>query len=64
MNIHSLLPKLLSVAMSWLDAGNLRTKVYHLRDKLEIAKLALEDMKRMDDLKLAKDLARRTLDKL
>jgi len=64
MNIHSLLPKLLGMAMSWLDAGNLRNKVYHLGDKLEIARLALDDMQRMDDLKLIKDLARRTLEKL
>lgn len=52
------------MAMSWLDAGNLRHEVYHLSDRPEIAKLALDDMKRMDDLKRVKDLARRTLDKL
>jgi len=64
MNFHALLPKLLTMIMSWLDAGNLRNRVYNLNDKLEIARLALEDMQRIDDPKLIRDLARRTLDQL
>ena len=64
MDFQSLLPKLLSMIMSWLDAGNLRNRVYLLNDRLEIAKLALADIKRIDDIDLVKDLARRTLEKL
>lgn len=64
MDLPSVLPKLLSMAMSWLDSGNLRNRVYHLNDKLELAKVALEDIKRMDDLKLIKEVVRRTLENL
>ena len=64
MDFHALLPKLLSMAMSWLDAGNLRNRVYDLDDRLEIARVAIEDIKRMDDLDLIRDLAGRTLKKL
>jgi hypothetical protein len=64
MDMPSLLPKLLSMILSWLDAGNLRTRFYHLNDKLEIARVAIEDIERMDDLDLIKALARRTLEKL
>jgi len=64
MNFHALLPKLLTMIMSWLDAGKLRYRFYNLNDKLEIARLALEDMQRIDDPKLIRDLARRTLDQL
>jgi hypothetical protein len=64
MDLHALLPKFLSMVLSWLDAGNLRNSVYHLNDKLEIARVAIEDIQRMDDLDLIQDLARRTLDKL
>ena len=64
MNLDSLLPKLLTMIMSWLDAGNLRNSVYHLSNKLEIAKVALDDIDRINDLKLIKDIVRRTREKL
>ena len=64
MNLHALLPKLLSMAMSWLDAGNLRNRVYALDDKLEIARVAIEDITRMDDIDLIRNLAGRTLKQL
>ena len=64
MDLPSVLPKLLSMAMSWLDAGNLRNRVYHLNEKVELAKVALEDIRRMEDLKRIKEVARRTLEKL
>jgi len=50
--------------MSWLDAGNLRNHVYQLIDKLELARVALDDINRIDDIKLIKEIARRTLPKL
>lgn len=64
MHLHALLPKLLSMVMSWLDSGNLRNRAYDLGDKLELARVAIEDMQRMDDLQLIRDLASRTLEKL
>lgn len=50
--------------MSWLDAGNLRNSVYQLNNKLEIAKVAFEDINRMNDLDLIKDIVKRTREKL
>ncbi|MDO8790142.1 MAG: hypothetical protein Q7J42_18860 [Sulfuritalea sp.] len=64
MNVHALLPKLIGMVVSWLDAGNLRNRVYDLDDKLEIARVAIEDIRRMNDLDLIRDLAGRTLEKL
>jgi hypothetical protein len=64
MHIHSVLPKLLSMIMSWMDAGNLRNQVYQLSDKLELAKVALDDIIRIDDIRLIKEIARNTQEKL
>jgi hypothetical protein len=50
--------------MSWLDAGDLRNQVYQLQDRLEMARVAMEDIQRMDDVGLMKNLAQRTLEKL
>lgn len=61
MDWHSFLPKLLSMIMSWLDSGNLRNRVYQLNDKLELARVALDDINRIDDIRLIKEIARRTL---
>lgn len=64
MDWHSFLPKLLSMIMSWLDSGNLRNRVYQLNDKLELARVALDDINRIDDIRLIKQIARQTLQKL
>jgi len=64
MDWHSFLPKLLSMIMSLLDSGNLRNRVYQLNEKLELARVALDDINRIDDIKLIKQIAQRTLPKL
>jgi predicted KAP-like P-loop ATPase len=40
--------KLLSMIMSWVQAGNLRNQMYVLKDQNEIMRIALEDIQRMD----------------
>jgi hypothetical protein len=47
-----------------MDSSNLRNKVYSLKDELEIAKVALDDIARIDDINLSKEIAKRTLEKL
>jgi hypothetical protein len=40
--------KLLSAIGSWLDASNLRNRVYQLQNENELMRIALEDIQRMD----------------
>jgi hypothetical protein len=40
--------KFISMLMSWLDASNLRTRVYQLEEANEIMRIGLEDIQRMD----------------
>ncbi len=40
--------RLLSAIGSWLDASNLRNRVYKLEEENEIMRVALEDIQRMD----------------
>jgi len=40
--------KILTTVMSWLDAGNLRNRMYQLKEENEIMRTALEDIQRMD----------------
>ena len=40
--------RLLSAIGSWLDASNLRNRVYKLEQENEIMRVALEDIQRMD----------------
>jgi predicted KAP-like P-loop ATPase len=39
--------RLLSVIGSWLDASNLRNRVYKLEQENEVMRVALEDIQRM-----------------
>lgn len=39
--------KLISVILSWLQAGNLRNQMYEMKDRIEILETALEDVGRM-----------------
>ena len=39
--------KILTTVMSWVDAGNLRNKVYKQAEEAEIMHTALEDIERM-----------------
>ena len=48
MEWHLILPRLVSMVLSWLQAGNLRNKMYALQEENEIMRTALEDIQRMD----------------
>lgn len=48
MDHYAIIAKLVSMVMSWLDAGNLRNKVYKQAEEAEIMMTALEDIARMD----------------
>lgn len=40
--------KVLTTVMSWIDAGNLRNRVYKMSEEAEIMHTGLEDIVRMD----------------
>ena len=46
--LSKILPKLISMVLSWLDHGNLRNQVYELKDRVETLEIALEDIERMN----------------
>ena len=48
MDHYAILAKFVSMVLSWLDAGNLRNKVYKQAEEAEIMMTALEDIARMD----------------
>lgn len=50
--------------MSWLDASNLRNRVYKLEEENEIMRTALDDIRRMDVEGRMGWHAKRTLDHL
>ena len=39
--------KILTTVMSWVDAGNLRNRMYKMAEEAEIMMTALEDIERM-----------------
>ena len=39
--------KVISMLMSWMDASNLRDRVYTLQDRVDTLHIALEDIERM-----------------
>jgi predicted KAP-like P-loop ATPase len=59
-----LIARLISAIGSWLDASNLRNRVYQLQEENEILKTALDDIQRMDPEGRSGWLAKSTLDKL
>ena len=50
--------KILTTVMSWVDAGNLRNKVYKQAEEAEIIMTALEDIERMSGEENIKRYAR------
>ena len=48
MEHYAIIAKLVSMVLSWLDAGNLRNKLYKQAEEAEIMMTALEDIARMD----------------
>jgi predicted KAP-like P-loop ATPase len=43
-----LVSRLFTTVASWIDAGNLRNRVYQLEEANEIMRVGLEDIQRMD----------------
>lgn len=64
MNWSLFFSKLISMIMSWLQAGNLRNQMYMLKEENEILRTALEDIARMDAEGRVGWYAKSTLDRL
>jgi hypothetical protein len=47
-NWSYLVARFISAVASWLDASNLRNRVYALQQEAEIMETALDDIRRMD----------------
>lgn len=47
-NWSALVAKLISMLMYWMDASNLRNRVYKLEEQNELMRIGLEDIQRMD----------------
>lgn len=54
--------KVLTTVMSWIDAGNLRNKVYKQAEEAEIMMTALEDIERMSSEPKIKHYARTAIE--
>jgi len=64
MNWGYVVAKLVSAIGSWIDAANLRNRVYSLQEENAKLKLALEDVERMDQGGRISVYARRVLDRV
>ena len=58
----TIIAKILTTVMSWIDAGNLRNKVYQQAEEAEIMMTALEDIERMSAEPKIKQYARRAIE--
>ena len=63
-NWSYLVARLISAIGSWLDASNLRNRVYKLQEENEIMKTALDDIRRMDAEGRMGWHAKRTIDQI
>ena len=54
--------KILTTVMSWLDAGNLRNKMFQQAEEAEIMMTALEDIERMSREEHIKKYARKAIE--
>jgi hypothetical protein len=54
--------KLVTTIASWIDAGNLRNRVYQMAEEAEIMMTALEDIERMSKEENIKQYARKAID--
>jgi hypothetical protein len=50
----AIIAKVLTTVMSWVDAGNLRTRMYRQQDQIEMLLTVLEDIERMSREDLVK----------
>ena len=64
MNWGYIIAKLVSAIGSWIDAANLRNRVYGLQEENAKLKLALEDIERMDQGGRISVYARRVLNRI
>ena len=64
MEWNLIVARAVSMILSWLQAGNLRNKMYALQEENEILRTALEDIQRMDPEGRMGWYAKRTLDQL
>jgi hypothetical protein len=46
--MHLYIPKLISCLLSWLDAANLRNRVYEQESQLELYRVAVYDIERIN----------------
>ena len=56
--------KFVSMLMSWMQAGNLRNRMYILQEQNELMRTALDDIRRMDPEGRMGWYAKKTLDQL
>ena len=54
--------KIFTTVASWLDAGNLRNRVYKMAEEAEIMMTALEDIERMSKEDNIKQYARKAIE--
>ena len=54
--------KIFTTIASWIDAGNLRNRVYQMAEEAEIMMTALEDIERMSREENIKHYARTAID--
>ena len=59
----TLLAKIISMVLSWIDHGNLRNRVYELQEKIEIMEVALDDIQRINKDPLIDKICKNTLKK-
>ena len=57
-----LIARLISAIGSWIDASNLRNRVYKMAEESEIMMTALEDIERMSKEQNIKQYARKAID--
>jgi hypothetical protein len=57
-----LIARLISAIGSWIDASNLRNRVYKMAEEAEIMMTALEDVERMSHEEHIKQYARKAID--
>jgi len=63
-NWSYLFAKLVGTIASWLDAGNLRNRVYKLEEEKELLWVALDDIRRMDSEGRLGEYAKQALDRI
>jgi hypothetical protein len=59
----TVLPKVVSMVLSWIDHGNLRNRVYELQERMEILEVALDDIQRINKDPLIDKIVKNTLKK-